>query len=69
MQMRVRRFISVFQSDGIETVAFENPDGSIVTVVANTDWNDPKDFQILIDDYYYVSSLPARSVATIVKRP
>lgn len=62
-------FVSVFQSQGIETVAFENPDGSIVTVVTNTDWNNTKDFQILVDGYYYVSSLPARSVATIVKRP
>jgi len=64
------RIASTDYGPGLETVAFENPDGSVAVIVLNTDWNVSKEFQVLVDgSYYYIGDLPARSVVTIVKRP
>jgi len=58
-----------FESDELETVAFQNPDGTVAVIVANTGWGaTTKTFQILLDGiYYYYENLPSRSVITFFK--
>jgi glucosylceramidase len=61
---------TTYETNGLESVAFENTDGSVVVVLLNTDWSNQISFQVLIDGiYYYVDNLPSRSVVTLVKRP
>jgi len=65
-----RRIASpTFEADELETVAFQNPDGSVAVIVANTAWGDTtKTFQILLDGvWYYYENLPSRSVITFFK--
>jgi glucosylceramidase len=44
-------------------VAFKNPDGSIVLVVANSDGN-PREFAVDWHGATFATSIPAQSVAT-----
>ena len=59
---------ATFPSDQLETVAVENPDGSIVVVVINLSQDNARDFYVQIGkDTYQYKALPTRSVVTMVK--
>lgn len=65
----VRIESTTFESQELESVAFQNPDGSVVVVVANLAWDEvTKTFQIFLDGiWYYYENLPSRSVITFYK--
>jgi glucosylceramidase len=58
-----------YETDELETVGFQNPDGTVVVVVVNTGWGaTTKTFQIVLDGvWYYYENLPSRSVLTFFK--
>ena len=58
-----------YESQNLENVFFQNPDGSVVGVVANMESNGAtKTFQIQLDGiWYYYENLPSRSVITFFK--
>jgi len=64
-----RIWSATYEADELESVAFLNPDGSVVVVVANVAWGETtKTFQIVVDgEWYYYENLPSRSVITFKK--
>lgn len=59
---------AMLPDDDIESVAFQNPDGSMVVVVTNLNWDQSKSFQVSLDwEYFKYDNLPARSVATFIR--
>jgi glucosylceramidase len=50
------------------SVAFRNPDGRIVLIVANAG-AEPRDFRILSGEWEVTTSLPRRAAATYVWQP
>jgi glucosylceramidase len=54
---------NTFNTDGIEDVAFQNPDGSIVLFALNSG-NAPETFSVSWKDAYFNYTLPSQSVAT-----
>lgn len=65
-----RIWSATYEAEELESVAYQNPDNSVVVVVANVAWGaTTKTFQVLIDGvYYYYQNLPSRSVITLIKR-
>lgn len=63
-----RIWSTTYEADELESVAFQNPDNSVVVVVVNLSWNSGKTFQIAVDgSWYYYENLPTRSVISFVK--
>jgi len=59
---------STYEGDELESAAFQNPDGTVVVVVANVSWDTPKTFQIVVDgQWFYYENLASRSVITFKK--
>jgi len=59
---------STYEGDELESTAFQNPDGTVVVVVANVSWDTPKTFQIVVDgQWFYYENLASRSVITFKK--
>jgi len=60
---------NTYEQDELESVAFQNPDGSVAVIVLNAAWGaTTKTFQILLDGiWYYYENLPSRSVITFFK--
>jgi len=60
---------STYEGDELESVAFQNPDGTVAVIVANLAWGaTTKTFQIVLDGvWYYYENLPSRSVITFYK--
>lgn len=54
---------NTFNADGIEDVAFQNPDGSIVLFALNSE-SAPETFSVSWKDAYFNYTLPSQSVAT-----
>jgi glucosylceramidase len=65
----VRIGSSTYESEELESVAFQNPDGTVAVIVVNTGWGaTTKTFQIHLDGiWYYYQNLPSRSVITFYK--
>ena len=61
---------TTYEPDGqnVETIAYENPDGSVVVVVLNSAWGDNnRSFTVQIrGQFYNYSNLPSRSVLSLV---
>jgi len=54
--------------DQLEAAAFQNPDGSVAIIIANTSPGATRTFQIQLDGiWYYYENLPSRSVVTFFK--
>ncbi|UQZ37413.1 beta-1,6-glucanase [Paenibacillus sp. PK3_47] len=51
------------QNDGIENVAFRNPDHSLVLIALNT-WDENRTFKVQWENRMYTFTLPARAAAT-----
>jgi glucosylceramidase len=54
---------NTFHAEGIEDVAFQNPDGSIVLFALNSG-SAPETFSVNWKDAYFNYTLPSQSVAT-----
>jgi len=62
------RILSATSSDDLESVAFANPDGSIVTIVMN-ETETPHRFDLLINGHAARMDSPERSIQTVVVNP
>ena len=59
---------AMLPEQSLESVAFENADGSVVVVVLNTSWDQSKSFQVSLDyEYFRYNDLPPRSVASFIR--
>ena len=62
-----RIYSNTFEGE-LETVAFQNPDGSIVVVTLNPSWNIVT-YNVNWNNMYFNHSLSAQSMATFVWEP
>ena len=63
-------YSDTYPSQELETVAYENLDGSLVVEILNVGWDvTTQTFQVVIDGlYYYYENLPSRSHLTFIRR-
>jgi len=61
-----RVFITDHTRDWLETVAFENPDRSVVMVMWNRSWDEEKRVDITVNGRWYNYSIPTRTCVTLV---
>ena len=53
-------------NDWVDVSAFLNPDGTVVFIALNSNWDEDRDFNVQLDADYYRYNLQPRSVATII---
>ena len=59
--------MTTWENDWLETVAFENPDNSVVMVIFNRSWDTVKQVDISLDGYWYNYHVPTRTCLTLIK--